>query len=190
MLTLLDPNYKYYTDYRYIEPAQGMDPKDYGVFETSANDHPCFDNDPHDQDDDFSSGTFHHAVATQENEANGTNPFTEPLDTISAQWPSQDPQFDDKQSYKLARNDFDQALLLKGSLRISDVSKMGALAALSANQIGILIAELQLQSVRSKHRYAEIDTVFKLEKLRRALKAFADYTKNGADCRVAQVLVQ
>ena len=90
----------------------------------------------------------------------------------------------------MARKDFDQALLLKGSLRISDVTRMGALAALSANQIGILIAELQLQTVRSKHRNAEIDTVFKLEKLRKALKVFADGTKNGADCRAAQVLVQ
>src|SRR6266481_665442 len=189
-LKLLDPNYANYTEYRYIEPAQELDLNDNGVFETSASEHLCFDDDPEDQDDDLSTGTFHHAVKKQENGANGTNPFTEAIGTVNAQWPSKDPQFDDKQSYKLARKDFDQALLLKGSLRISDVSRMGALAELSANQIGILIAELQLQSARSKYRNAEIDTVVKFEKLRRALKAFAYGTKNGADCRAAQVLVQ
>jgi hypothetical protein len=91
MLKLLDPKYTNYQNYRYIEPANEMDANDYGVFETSANDHPCFDDDPEDQDDDLSVGVAHHTVATQEGEANGTNPFTEALDRVNAQWPSRDP---------------------------------------------------------------------------------------------------
>jgi hypothetical protein len=190
MLKLLDPNYANYTNYRYIEPAQGMDPTDNGIFETSAKDHPCFDNDSDDQDDNTLTATLHHPVGTQANSANGTNPFTEALDKVNAQWPAKDPKLDDKQEFRAARNTFNQALAFKGSLRISDVTRMGALAALSANQIRVLIAELQLQSAQSKQRDADIDEICKLEKLRRALNAFADGTKNGADCRAAQVLVQ
>jgi len=192
MLTLLDPSYANYTNYRYIEPAQGMDIKDNGIFETSASNHPCFDDDPDDQDDNRSTSTFHPAVMTQESTANETNPFTEALDRVNAQWPSRDPKLNDEQSFKAARKAFNQALALEGSLRISDVTRMGAFAELSANQIGILIAELQLQFAqsKSKDRNMEIDEVYKLDKLRRALKAFANATKNGADCRAAQVLVQ
>jgi hypothetical protein len=190
MLKLLDPNYANYKNYRYIEPAQGMDPTDNGIFETSAKDHPCFDNDSDDQDDNTFTAAFHHAVAAQANPANGTNPFTNALDKVDAQWPAKDPKLDDKQEFRAARNTFKQALAFKGSLRISDVTRMGALAALSANQIGVLIAELQLQSAQSKERDAQIDEICKLEKLKKALNAFADGTKNGADCRAAQVLVQ
>jgi hypothetical protein len=193
MLTLLDPNYKYYTNYRYIEPAKEIDPNDTndkGIFETSASDHPCFDGDPDDQDYNFSAGTLHQAAATKADEVNTTNPFTQALDVINAQFQLEDARLDGMPTYESAKNDFYQALGLRGSLRISDVNKMGAKAALSAKQIRILIAELQLQIAQGKGRNAESEEIPKLEKLRKLLKGFADYTKNGADCRAAQLFVQ
>jgi hypothetical protein len=74
MLKLLDPNYTDYPKYRYIEPAQGMNINDSGVFETSGDD--CFTNDAGDQDDPPPPAIRHPVAAMQENSAEQSNPFS------------------------------------------------------------------------------------------------------------------
>ena len=71
-------------------------------------------------------------------------------------------------------------------LLITDVRRMGYLTALSANQIGNLIAELQTERSKKRTTKDQSETINKLEKLNRDLNAFADGTKNGADCRAPQ----
>jgi hypothetical protein len=190
MLKLLDPNYTDYPKYRYIEPAQGMNINDSGVFETPGDD--CFTNDAGDQDDPSPPATPPSVVAMQENSAKQSNPFSGTLNKINTQdWPSsEDPRLKNNERFKAARNTFDKALKLNGSLLITDVRRMGHLTALSADQIGSLIAELQTGRSKKQITKDESDTIDKLVTLKRDLNAFADGTKNGADCRAAQVLVQ
>jgi hypothetical protein len=196
ILNLLDPKQADtdYNNYRYIEPAIEMDAKDNGVFETSKGKHPCFDGDTSDQVAPL-MGALHSSATTQETPATPAYPFTEALKAIHEQWKSSEPLLkilDKKPLFEAARADFDQAEELGGSLLISDVSRMGALLEQSAHEIRIGIAELHLESVRSEslNFNNEIDAVSKLEELIAAQTTAADDTKNGADCRAAQVLVQ
>lgn len=193
MLKLIDPTYMLGKNslYRYIDLAQAMNnTMDIGVFDTDN----CWaeDVDANDQEED-SSGSDHADVTKQQNSMSQANPFSGTLTAINEKWGSiakSHSYLDDNHTFETARGYFNQAFKLRGSLLITDVRKMGALAELSANQIGILIAELHAQRNNEHAIKDESDTIQQFETLTARLKAFADGTKNGADCRAAQVQVK
>jgi hypothetical protein len=188
MLMLLDPNYAdqqhaAYPDYRYIEPAQGMDSYR-GVFETDESDE-CFMKDPDDQDDhaDDQSMKSQSDLPVNEDPSKQSSPFSGILNAIESQyWQplSTDDKVNKNQMFIAAQKDFKAALKLRASLRITDVRKMGALAARSADQIHSLSVELQTDLVSKTIAKDDSNRIHRLEKLD---------TKNGADCRAAQILV-
>ncbi len=203
MLKLLDPKYTSGTpingNYRYIEPALGMDPtdlQDKGTFEYSTGKHPCFDQDHKDQDDpSFSAETI--AAMEKEEMAKEPDLFSEAQEQIEALRKTQEYlnvwglHLDGNDRFSAALGYLKEAHDLEGSLLISDVTQMGGLLEQSAQELKIMVAELRLESVQSEHPDLKvvIDFLARAKELIRLLDAGADDTKNGADCRAPQAQV-
>jgi hypothetical protein len=194
-LKLIDPTYSNGNNgnYRYIDPAQAMNADDSGVFDTDD----CWAADQAARDqEDTSTGSKHPVETKQENPAKQSNPFMGTLNTIEAQWetllhdPNVDPKLKDNEMFRTAHNNFEQAYKLRGSLLITDVQRMGALLSRSAQKIDSLLTELQTERSKTTTTQEQDDAISALVEIKKNEKAFADYTKNGADCRAAQVLVQ
>jgi hypothetical protein len=179
--------------YRYIDPAQAMNADDSGVFDSDD----CWaaDQDARDQED-TSTGSKHPVETKQENPAKQSSPFIGTLNTIEAKWgtllhdPNVDSKVKDNEKFRTAHNNFEKAYQQRGSLLITDVERMGALLSRSAQKIDSLLTQLQTERSKTTTPQEQDDAISALVEIKKNEKAFADYTKNGADCRAAQVLVQ
>lgn len=194
-LKLIDPTYSNGNNgnYRYIDPAQAMNPDDSGVFDTDN----CWAADQTARDqEDASNGSPHPAPAKPTNPAKQSSPFTGTLNTIDGQWeellrnPKVDSKVKNNEMFRTAHSNFKQAYERKGSLLISDVQRMGALLSRSAQNIDRLVTELQSDRNTKTTTHEQDDAISALVEIKTNEQAFADGTKNGADCRAAQVLVQ
>jgi hypothetical protein len=189
-LKLIDPTYSNGNNgkYRYIDPAQAMNADDSGVFGTDD----CWAADQAAGDqEDTSTGSQHPVQTKAENQAKQSSPFTGALNKIEANWEPLlcDPEVKGNEMFKTAHNNFEQAYKLKGSLRITDVQRMGALLSRSAQNIDNLLTELQIERSKKRTPQKQDDAISALVEIRKNEQAFANGTKNGADCRAAQVFL-